>query len=130
MNSADSPDCNPIRSHKKKTPSSNSSITPDPLSRLKPTKIRRIRTKMGRRPAVPTPAALRRRFCSPISHRLVKKMLECVKQLQKKNKLRKHSNTVTIDSIYKKNFLSLNSVLEAVIVDIFVLPGNLVTEEL
>ncbi|KAM5585223.1 hypothetical protein ABKV19_004558 [Rosa sericea] len=87
---------------------------------------------MGRRPAAPTPAALRPRFCSPISHRdrPVKKILECVKQLQKKNKRRKHSNTVTIDSIYKKNFLSLNSVLEAVIVDVFVLPGNLVTEEL
>jgi len=31
---------------------------------------------------------------------------------------------VTIDSVYEKNFLSLNSVLEAVIVDAFVLPGT------
>lgn len=48
-----------------------------------------------------------------------------MKQLRKKHKRRKLSNTVTIDSIYEKNFLSLNSVLEAVIVDVFVLPGNL-----
>lgn len=33
-------------------------------------------------------------------------------------------NTVTIDSIYEKNFLSLSSVLEAVVVDAFVLPGR------
>ncbi|PRQ42483.1 hypothetical protein RchiOBHm_Chr3g0458131 [Rosa chinensis] len=52
-------------------------------------------------------------------------MQECVKQLRKKYKRRKLSNTVTIDSIYKKNFLSLNSVLEVVIVDVFVLPGHL-----
>ncbi|XP_024197123.1 uncharacterized protein LOC112200331 [Rosa chinensis] len=56
--------------------------------------------------------------------RPVKKMPECVKQLRKKNKRRKLSNTVTIDSIYEKNFLSLNSVLEAVIVNVFVLPGT------
>ncbi|XP_040373473.1 uncharacterized protein LOC112199485, partial [Rosa chinensis] len=56
--------------------------------------------------------------------RPVKKMPECVKQLRKKNKRRKLSNTVTIDSIYENNFLSLNSVLEAVIVDAFVLPGT------
>lgn len=52
-------------------------------------------------------------------------MPECVKLLRKKHKRRKLSNTVTIDSIYEKNFLSLNSVLEAVIVDVFVLPGSL-----
>ncbi|XP_015577535.2 uncharacterized protein LOC8289497 [Ricinus communis] len=33
-------------------------------------------------------------------------------------------NTVTIDSIYEKNFLSLNSILEAVVLDAFLLPGT------
>ncbi|BBG93071.1 Nucleic acid-binding proteins superfamily [Prunus dulcis] len=53
-----------------------------------------------------------------------KKMPECLKQSRKKYKRRKLPNTVTIDSIYEKNFLSLNSVLEAVIVEAFVLPGT------
>ncbi|KAL6292985.1 hypothetical protein ACE6H2_001127 [Prunus campanulata] len=53
-----------------------------------------------------------------------KKMPECVKQSRKKYKRRKLPNTVTIDSIYEKNFLSLNSVLEAIIVEAFVLPGT------
>lgn len=52
-------------------------------------------------------------------------MPECVKQLRKKHKRRKLPNTVTIDSIYEKNFLSLSSVLEAVVVEAFVLPGSL-----
>ncbi|KAM0984783.1 hypothetical protein ACFX2I_012061 [Malus domestica] len=56
--------------------------------------------------------------------RPLKKMPECVKQLRKKHKRRKLPNTVTIDSIYEKNFLSLSSVLEAVVVEAFVLPGT------
>lgn len=42
---------------------------------------------------------------------------------QKQNR-RRLQNTVTIDSIYEKKFLPLDGVLEAVIVDIFVLPGT------
>ncbi|KAL6193651.1 hypothetical protein ACLB2K_034735 [Fragaria x ananassa] len=56
--------------------------------------------------------------------RPMKKMPECVRELRKKHKRRKLPNTVTIDSIYEKNFLSLKSVLEAVIVDVYVLPGT------
>ncbi|CAL5346860.1 unnamed protein product [Camellia sinensis] len=51
-----------------------------------------------------------------------RKRPECINQLKKKHKRLKLPNTVTIDSIYEKNFLSLNSVLEAVIVDAFLLP--------
>ncbi|KAL5782143.1 hypothetical protein ACOSP7_007172 [Xanthoceras sorbifolium] len=53
-----------------------------------------------------------------------KKRPEIVKQLKKNHRRTKLTNTVSIDSIYEKNFLSLNSVLEAVIVDVFVLPGT------
>ncbi|KAA8527373.1 hypothetical protein F0562_034912 [Nyssa sinensis] len=53
-----------------------------------------------------------------------KKRPECINQLKKKHKRAKLPNTVTIDSIYEKNFLSLSSVLEAVIVDAFLLPGT------
>ncbi|GAB4850798.1 hypothetical protein Ancab_030098 [Ancistrocladus abbreviatus] len=49
---------------------------------------------------------------------------ECIKQLKKKHRRATLTNTVTIDSIYEKNYMSLNSVLEAVIVDAFVLPGT------
>ncbi|GMH12361.1 hypothetical protein Nepgr_014202 [Nepenthes gracilis] len=49
---------------------------------------------------------------------------ECIKRLKKKHLRPKLSNTLTIDLIYEKNFLSLNSVLEAVIVDAFALPGT------
>ncbi|KAI3689188.1 hypothetical protein L2E82_47138 [Cichorium intybus] len=52
-----------------------------------------------------------------------KKRPECIDQLQKKHKRGKLPNTVTIDSIYEKNLLSLTNVLEAVIVDAFLLPG-------
>ncbi|XP_047317426.1 uncharacterized protein LOC124920892 isoform X2 [Impatiens glandulifera] len=52
-----------------------------------------------------------------------KKQPECISML-KKNKRSKLPNTVTIDSIYEKKFLSLNSVLEAIIIDAFVLPGT------
>ncbi|GJV11493.1 nucleic acid-binding, OB-fold protein [Tanacetum coccineum] len=53
-----------------------------------------------------------------------KKRPECIDQLQKKHKRVKLPNTITIDSIYEKNFLSLTSVLEVVIVDAFLLPGT------
>ncbi|XP_058212651.1 uncharacterized protein LOC131324629 [Rhododendron vialii] len=53
-----------------------------------------------------------------------RKRPECINELKKKHKRAKLLNTVTIDSIYEKNFLSLNSVLEAVIVDAFLLPGT------
>ncbi|KAF7837720.1 nucleic acid-binding-like protein [Senna tora] len=53
-----------------------------------------------------------------------KKRLEFIKQFKKNHRRAKLPNTVTIDSIYEKNFLSLSSVLEAVIVDAFVLPGT------
>uniref|UniRef100_A0A0V0HW61 Putative ovule protein n=1 Tax=Solanum chacoense TaxID=4108 RepID=A0A0V0HW61_SOLCH len=45
-------------------------------------------------------------------------------QLKKKHKRAKLPNTVTIDSIYEKKFLSLNSVIEAVIIDTYILPGT------
>ncbi|OWM88058.1 hypothetical protein CDL15_Pgr016631 [Punica granatum] len=53
-----------------------------------------------------------------------RKRPECIKQLKSKHRRTKLPNTVTIDSIYKKNFLSLSSVLEVVIVDAYVLPGT------
>ena len=46
-----------------------------------------------------------------------KKRPEIISHLKKKHRRNKLANTVTIDSVYEKNFLSLNSVLEAVIVD-------------
>ncbi|CAN0855414.1 hypothetical protein LINGRAHAP2_LOCUS6206 [Linum grandiflorum] len=56
--------------------------------------------------------------------RAPKKRPEIINQLKKKHKRSKLPNTVTIDSIYEKNFLNRSNVLEAVIVDIFVLPGT------
>ncbi|XP_074343930.1 uncharacterized protein LOC141683131 isoform X2 [Apium graveolens] len=53
-----------------------------------------------------------------------KKRPECINQLAKTHKRVKLPKTVTIDSIYEKNFLSFSSVIEAVIVDAFVLPGT------
>ncbi|XP_059280771.1 uncharacterized protein LOC132034439 [Lycium ferocissimum] len=53
-----------------------------------------------------------------------KKQSECISQLKKKHKRAKLPNTVTIDSIYEKKFLSLNSVIEAVIIDTYILPGT------
>ncbi|KAK7387995.1 hypothetical protein VNO78_22794 [Psophocarpus tetragonolobus] len=53
-----------------------------------------------------------------------KKRLELNNHLNKNHGRTKLPNTVTIDSIYEKNFLSLNSVLEAVIIDAYVLPGT------
>ncbi|XP_059646565.1 uncharacterized protein LOC132293205 [Cornus florida] len=49
---------------------------------------------------------------------------DCINELKKKHKRVKLPNTVTIDSIYEKKFLSLSSVIEAVIVDSFILPGT------
>jgi hypothetical protein len=43
--------------------------------------------------------------------------------LKTRSKRRRLPNTITIDSIHEKNFISPKSVLEAVIVDVFVLPG-------
>lgn len=53
-----------------------------------------------------------------------KKQSECILQLKEKHKRAKLPNTVTIDSIYEKKFLSLNSVIEAVIIDTYILPGT------
>ncbi|XP_057417319.1 uncharacterized protein LOC130711635 [Lotus japonicus] len=53
-----------------------------------------------------------------------KKRLEVINQLKKDHRRTKLPNTVTIDSICEKNFLSLNSVLETIIIDAFVLPGT------
>ncbi|KAK7291714.1 hypothetical protein RIF29_07082 [Crotalaria pallida] len=56
--------------------------------------------------------------------RAPKKRLELIKQMKKNHRRTKLPNTVTIDSIYEKQFLPLNSVLEAVIIDAFMLPGT------
>ncbi|KAF5465102.1 hypothetical protein F2P56_015134 [Juglans regia] len=53
-----------------------------------------------------------------------KKRPECINQLKKNHRRTKLPNTVSIDTIYDRNFLSLSSVLEAVIVDAFSLPGT------
>ncbi|XP_048326191.1 uncharacterized protein LOC107403862 [Ziziphus jujuba] len=53
-----------------------------------------------------------------------KKRPECINQLRKKHRRSKLPNTVLIDSIYEKNFLSLSSVLEAIVVDAYFLPGT------
>lgn len=54
-----------------------------------------------------------------------KKQSDFIAKLKKKHKRAKLTNTITIDSIYEKKFLPLSSVIEAVIVDAFVLPGML-----
>ncbi|WCJ23320.1 Nucleic acid-binding proteins superfamily [Euphorbia peplus] len=53
-----------------------------------------------------------------------KRRPEIINKLKKKHKRTKLPNTVTIDSIYEKNFLSLNSNLEAIVVNTFELPGT------
>ncbi|OAY62583.1 hypothetical protein ACMD2_01183, partial [Ananas comosus] len=53
-----------------------------------------------------------------------KKKLELVNQLKTRRARMRLPNTVTIDSIYEKHFLSPSSVLEAVIVDTFLLAGT------
>ncbi|XP_073065182.1 uncharacterized protein [Primulina eburnea] len=45
-------------------------------------------------------------------------------KLRRKHKRAKLPNTVTIDSVYEKKFLSLNSIIEAVILEAFILPGT------
>lgn len=53
-----------------------------------------------------------------------KKKPELIDQLNKSHRRRRLANTVTIDSIYDKNFLSMNSVLEAVVINADLLPGT------
>ncbi|KAH6831854.1 Nucleic acid-binding proteins superfamily [Perilla frutescens var. hirtella] len=53
-----------------------------------------------------------------------KKQSDFIAKLKKKHKRAKLTNTITIDSIYEKKFLPLSSVIEAVVVDAFVLPGT------
>ncbi|XP_073147982.1 uncharacterized protein [Henckelia pumila] len=53
-----------------------------------------------------------------------RKQSGCMIKLKRKHKRAKFRNTVTIDSIYEKKFLSLNSVIEAVILEAFILPGT------
>lgn len=53
-----------------------------------------------------------------------KKKLNFGKQLKKKQKREKLPSTITIDSIYEKKYLSLNSVIEAVILDAYLLSGT------
>lgn len=53
-----------------------------------------------------------------------KKKPELIDQLNKSHRRRRLANTVTIDSIYDKNFLSMNSVLEAVVIKADLLPGT------
>jgi hypothetical protein len=55
-----------------------------------------------------------------------KRKVELSKLINARNKRRRLPNTVTIDSIHEKNFLSPKSVLEAVVIDVFTLPGMLV----
>jgi hypothetical protein len=54
-----------------------------------------------------------------------KRVPESINQLKKKHRRTKLPNTISIDAIYERNFLSLTSVLEAVILDAFALPGSL-----
>ncbi|XP_051125558.1 uncharacterized protein LOC127247647 [Andrographis paniculata] len=53
-----------------------------------------------------------------------KKQLDCIVKLKKKRNRLKLPNTITIDSIYEKKFLSLSSVIEAVIINAYILPGT------
>ncbi|XP_048594751.1 uncharacterized protein LOC125577361 [Brassica napus] len=53
-----------------------------------------------------------------------KKKPELIDQLNKSHRRKRLANTVTIDSIYEKNFLSMNSVLEAVVIKADLLPGT------
>ncbi|XP_044985898.1 uncharacterized protein LOC123453187 isoform X2 [Hordeum vulgare subsp. vulgare] len=53
-----------------------------------------------------------------------KRKVEVTSLLNPRSKRRRLPRTVTIDSIHEKNFLSPKSVLEAVVIDVFVLPGT------
>ncbi|XP_058076610.1 uncharacterized protein LOC131225162 [Magnolia sinica] len=50
--------------------------------------------------------------------------LEGMVCMRKKHRRTRLPNTVTVDSIYEKNFLSVNSVLEAVVLNAYLLPGT------
>ncbi|CAA7398566.1 unnamed protein product [Spirodela intermedia] len=53
-----------------------------------------------------------------------KRRLEHMIPMEKRRRRTRLSNTVTIDSIYEKNFLSTSSILEAVVLKAYVLPGT------
>lgn len=53
-----------------------------------------------------------------------KRKVELTNLLNKRTKRRRLPSTITIDSIHEKNFLSPKSVLEAVVIDVFILPGT------
>lgn len=53
-----------------------------------------------------------------------KRRLEFMIHLRKKHRRMRLPNTTTIDSIYEKKFLSMNSILEAVVLDAYLLPGT------
>ncbi|KAJ6902796.1 hypothetical protein NC651_020320 [Populus alba x Populus x berolinensis] len=55
---------------------------------------------------------------------LSKNRQEIMNRLKRKHRRSKLAKTAIVDSVYEKNFLSLNSVLEAVIVDAFVIPDS------
>ena len=54
-----------------------------------------------------------------------KRTSECIIHLRKKHRRMRLPNTITIDSIYEKKFLSVNSILEAVVLNAYPLPGGL-----
>lgn len=49
---------------------------------------------------------------------------ECMTYLRKKRRRTRLPNTITIDSIYEKKFLSVNSIFEAVVLNAYLLPGD------
>ncbi|ERN02146.1 uncharacterized protein LOC18430249 isoform X1 [Amborella trichopoda] len=53
-----------------------------------------------------------------------RRRLKCKIDNKKQRKRSRNSNTVTIDSIYEKKFLSIEGVLEVAILDAFSLPGT------
>ncbi|PKA52710.1 hypothetical protein AXF42_Ash001691 [Apostasia shenzhenica] len=63
-------------------------------------------------------------WCEQRKYLTSKKKLEWMIPLKRRRRRTRLPNTVTIDSIYEKNFLSSNSCLEAVVFDSFLLPGT------
>ncbi|RWR94299.1 Nucleic acid-binding proteins superfamily isoform 1 [Cinnamomum micranthum f. kanehirae] len=53
-----------------------------------------------------------------------KRTSECIIHLRKKHRRMRLPNTITIGSIYEKKFLSVNSILEAVVLNAYLLPGT------
>ncbi|KAL5209440.1 hypothetical protein ABZP36_005063 [Zizania latifolia] len=53
-----------------------------------------------------------------------KRKVELTNLLKTSNRRRRLPNTITIDSIHEKNFLSPKSVLEAVVINVFAIPGT------